>query len=66
MASNQGVKCEDCGELPQMNSAPVANDDVRWMLVCKCGMKGRDFKSSQFAAVREWETSGFRTAKATA
>ncbi len=55
-----GVKCEACGEAPEMASDTAANDTVLWMLICKCGKKGRQPMYGQWSAVAEWEHRGFR------
>ena len=66
--SAEGVKCEDCGSLPSMASQAVANDHVLWMLICECGRykNKREPCNSHYAAVREWESIGYRTCKTAA
>ena len=64
--STEGVKCEDCGDIPDMVSQTIANDEVLWMLICDCGRykAGREPRRSQYAAICEWESSGYKSAKA--
>lgn len=63
--TDEGVRCEDCGELPEMWSQSVEKDEVLWMLVCKCGQykKGREVRRSEHSAIVEWENSGYKSVK---
>ena len=63
--NSEGVKCEDCGELPAMVSQTIANDEVLWMLICECGRSkgGREPRRSHHAAICEWEGGGFKSCK---
>lgn len=61
--ANEGVKCEDCGELPLMDRSSVAKDEVYFVLACQCGMKGQSHQRSLTAAITQWETSGYRKAR---
>ena len=54
-----GVKCEDCGQLPEL-VRDCGQNECAWRLECKCGGKGFEFVRSPTMAILRWESEGFK------
>lgn len=62
-----GVRCEDCGELPELVQQSGDNgtnfNGTEFVLECRCGKKGQKWLKSSFMAVSHWENEGYKSQK---
>jgi hypothetical protein len=65
--SKDGVKCKDCGELPEIQKYCGDNgtsfNGCAYRLECRCGDKGQEILKSEEMAVLHWESEGFKSKK---